>query len=389
MQSSFGVHFYAMKPSAKDTAGEKSGEKSSAKKQDSKGAEFESPAAIPTNAGSSSGEPTAAKSTQKAEKAKPKTTQNTGVKAKSKTNKVTEDYQGRLERVESLLARFVDLMEQPDDDDVDIDNPDHNDQIMSDDESEIRNFYLPLVQDEPKLNNKTTKSPSQTQSEGQQKLDKSNQDPKPSSDDPDKPMGFAAQYAENAATGEPIDDKIAISIKFLMGHKLQEQAMTQTSEKYPAPSNCEMLDTPRVRPAIWDSVSSSSRSKDLKLQRIQKPLTKGITALAKHMTNSKEPMTSAQQDTFALLCNANFELNCLRKDNFKTEMNQKYTHLCKPSVAVTKWLFGDNLSSQVKDLTEEQKTTAGVMRRQSRGSSRYQPYQQHGKQQRQRYVDAG
>ena len=101
-------------------------------------------------------------------------------------------------------------------------------------------------------------------------------------------MGFAAQYADNTAMGEPIDDKIAISIKFLIRRKLQEQAMTQTSEKYPAPSNCEILDTPRVRPAIWDSVTSSSRSKDLKLQRIQKPLTKGITALAMHMTTSKE-----------------------------------------------------------------------------------------------------
>ena len=69
-------------------------------------------------------------------------------------------------------------------------------------------------------------------------------------------------------------------------------------------------------------------------------------------------------------------------------MNQRYTHLCKPSVAVTKWLFGDNLSNQVKDLREEQKTTAGVRRRQSRWSSCYQPYQHHVTQ-RQRYVDAG
>ena len=313
-----------MKPSGKD---KKSVEKpSTGKKQDrhEKAAEFDSPAARPANAGPSTGETTAAKQTQKADKPKPKTNQNTGAKAKTKTNKVTEDYQERLERVENLLARFVDLMEKPEDDNnVDIDIPDHdmNDQPISDDESEIRNFYLPLVQDEPKVdkpNKNTAKSSPQTQNEVQQKLDKANQDPKPSSDD--KPMGFAAQYVENAAPGDPIEDKTAISIKFLMGHKLQEQAMTQTFEKYPTPSNCEMLDTRRVRPAIWDSVSSSSRSKDLKLQRIQKPLTKGITALARHMTTTKEPMSSAQQDAFALLCNANFELNCLRKDNFKSEI---------------------------------------------------------------------
>lgn len=72
----------------------------------------------------------------------------------------------------------------------------------------------------------------------------------------------------------------------------------------------------------------------------------------------------------------------------KPEMNPKYLHLCKPSVPVTKWLFGDNLSGQVKDLQEEQKTTAGVLKRQLQPQPRrrYQPYNTYG---RQRYYDAG
>lgn len=58
------------------------------------------------------------------------------------------------------------MMEQPDDDDVDINMPsshDMEDNIMSDDESEICNFYLPLMQDDQQLdkpNNKTANSSS-------------------------------------------------------------------------------------------------------------------------------------------------------------------------------------------------------------------------------------
>ena len=109
------------------------------------------------------------------------------------------------------------------------------------------------------------------------------------------------------------------------------------------------------------------------MQRIQKPLLKGIAALNQCIDPNN--ISDQQQDSLALLCNANYELNCLRKEFFKPEMNPKYVHLCKPSVTVPKWLFGDNLSTQVKDIQEEQKTTGGVIRRQAgQRGRRYQPY---------------
>ena len=56
----------------------------------------------------------------------------------------------------------------------------------------------------------------------------------------DKPMGFAAQYAENAASRDPIEDKMAISIKYMMGHKLPEKAITRHLKyiQYPIIVNC-------------------------------------------------------------------------------------------------------------------------------------------------------
>ena len=56
-----------------------------------------------------------------------------------------------------------------------------------------------------------------------------------------------------------------------------------------------------------------------------------------------------------------FELNQLRKDLIKPDLIPRYTHLCKPSVKTTQWLFGDELSKVMKEMDEEQKA-AGVMR---------------------------
>ncbi len=51
--------------------------------------------------------------------------------------------------------------------------------------------------------------------------------------------------------------------------------------KFPCPNNVQALRVPKVNPVIWDSILPKARSRDLKLQQVQKPLVKGITALAK------------------------------------------------------------------------------------------------------------
>lgn len=330
----------------------------------------------------------------------------TGGKSKSKTDKPTEDeLRLRLDRMEGLLGKFVDMMEQPDlsdDDGMEYhDNSDHDDKYdydLSDNADDEDNFsHWPLISKNKKsAKSKTSKGNSGNHNDfsvtGNTPVkvqDKDSVGELGAGESDDKSdLGFAANYAvHSGAQGEPLEAKTAQSIKYLLANKLQERAMQETLDKYPTPNNCDTLDVPRVRPAIWDSVSSSARSKDLKLQRIQKPLTKGITALAQCFPKDK-PMTSAQQDAVAMLCNANYELNCLRKDYFKPEMNTRFTHLCKPSVPVTTWLFGDNLSSQVKELNEEQKTTTGMMRKQRLPSRRFNPYNNR-RRNMQRYFDAG
>ena len=63
-------------------------------------------------------------------------------------------------------------------------------------------------------------------------------------------------------------------------------------------------------------------------------------------------LNEIQQDAVALLANAQFELNQLRKDLIKPDLIPRYTHLCKPSVKTTQWLFGDELSKVMKEMDD-------------------------------------
>ncbi|XP_072171036.1 uncharacterized protein [Diadema setosum] len=171
---------------------------------------------------------------------------------------------------------------------------------------------------------------------------------------------LAAKFAKPGDTGLPLDEDLASSTTYLIIHPLEEKVLEETASKYPAPSNCVYLATPKVNSPIWDNLPQHTRSRDAKLQRVQKSLTKGLSALIQSFPSPR--LTDTQQDTLALLCNANFELNSLRKELIKPDMAATYSHLFKPSAPVTKFLFGDELGKRMEDLKEEQKAASGVMR---------------------------
>ncbi|XP_071479032.1 uncharacterized protein [Diadema antillarum] len=187
---------------------------------------------------------------------------------------------------------------------------------------------------------------------------------------------LAAKYAIPLGIGEAVDEEIAKSVNYFIGNKLEDKAIEETVEKYPPPSNCPHLDTPKVNAPIWEHLQSVTRNRDLKLQRVQKCLTRGIGALLRSL--DARDISESQQDALALLSNAHFELNCVRKELIKPDINSEYVHLCKPSTPVTQLLFGDDLTRQMKDLKEQHKASAGVMRTQQKHTSRpsgsFHPY---------------
>ena len=108
---------------------------------------------------------------------------------------------------------------------------------------------------------------------------------------------------------------------------------------------------------------------------------KGLTAFLRSASTrtaatTGDDLSDMQQDAVALLANASYELNMLRKSLIRPDINTRYTHLCKPSVKTTQWLFGDDLHKTVKEMDEQQKTV-GAIRGRTTSRPRYNPYQYH------------
>ena len=193
----------------------------------------------------------------------------------------------------------------------------------------------------------------------------------------DKIPAFAAKFAVPTGVGEHLDEEIANTARFYLQEALDETALDETYKKYPMPGNCFPLKTPKVNPTVWENLPTPTRTRDLKLQKIEKALTTGITAFAS--TLDAATLSEAQNDALGLLCHANYELNQIRRDLIKPELDANCSQLCKPSNPVTNYLFGDDLGKQVKELQEQKKAVAGVMKGQKmRPSKQFHPYKKPG-----------
>ena len=185
--------------------------------------------------------------------------------------------------------------------------------------------------------------------------------------------GFAARFCCNNTKGKAVDHEIATGIRRMMTDKIQEKMINEVMDTYDTPENIPELCVPLVNDTIWNSLSPRVRSTDCKIQRAQKYLIKGLTAYV--ADKSKTQTNEADEDAWACLTAANNELNMIRRDLIKPELNQRFTHLCRTTAKVTDQLFGDDLSKQIKDLAESQKATWQVVKpRFPLQSKRMQPY---------------
>ena len=123
--------------------------------------------------------------------------------------------------------------------------------------------------------------------------------------------------------------------KLLREAKPNETKLNELKKQYIPPNNCEGLSETRVNTNIWNNLGETARSNDLKLQKVQKYLVKGITAvvtvvdaLIKDEPNSyKEDNIGKLMDAVILLANANTEVNLRRRERLKPELHPSYRHL--------------------------------------------------------------
>lgn len=205
------------------------------------------------------------------------------------------------------------------------------------------------------------------------------------------PPPLAAKFATPSGVGRPLPTDIADSLGYMITHKLDPHTIEETGENYAVPENCPALEIPKVNATVWDNLRPNTRAKDAKIQKVQRILSRGITAVG----HSISEVTDTQQDALALLANAQYELTALRKEFMKPDINPRLGHLLKSTTHCTGQLFGEDLSKQIKDLQEEQKVAAGVGRPggskfgQTRQRPEYRPYPATANRNQERYRHAG
>ena len=176
-----------------------------------------------------------------------------------------------------------------------------------------------------------------------------------------KVLSSLKQDMQKDETGPNVDSELASIINTLIKDGLPDEKLQDKMNKYHRPGNCENLTKVRVNQAVWDNLSPSVRSQDVRMQKVQESLFKGMCALTSMINKLVDQiplfpvgndMLQEATDAFAMFANANTELNHRRRELIKPDLHNDYKHLCSSSIPITDQLFGDDLPKQVKDLTE-------------------------------------
>ena len=108
------------------------------------------------------------------------------------------------------------------------------------------------------------------------------------------------------------------------------------------------------------------------MQRVQSALVKGTTNVAliadlvlKSSEDKDNIDTTAlldklwklTEDSLCCLGAANWELVQRRREALKPQISKDYAHLCAQKVKFTDSLFGDDVTKQIKDITDDNKVT--------------------------------
>lgn len=183
----------------------------------------------------------------------------------------------------------------------------------------------------------------------------------PSNEEKFEVLNSLKQDLRKEEMGPSVNADLANVVNAMLKDGLPDDKIQDKMNKYHRPENCEALTKVRVNQAVWDNLTPSVRSQDVKLQKVQTAIFKGMCALTGTIDSllghlktfpAGNEILQKSTDALALFANANSELNHRRRELIKPDLHDEYKHLCSSSLAITDQLFGDDLPKQVKELTE-------------------------------------
>ncbi|PFX19912.1 Pro-Pol polyprotein [Stylophora pistillata] len=184
--------------------------------------------------------------------------------------------------------------------------------------------------------------------------------------------GIANNLKLDQKKAPAINEQIAKIVHGLLREKLTDKVLTATQNRYNTPENYECLTSTKVNHLIWDKLKPDTRCADIKLQRVQSNLVKGlipVVSMAEKLVQAQDKIPKealdapdlirAATDAIALIGAANFQLNMQCRENIKPMQKEDYKHMSSSSVPFTDFSFGNDadLSKQLKDLVEATKVS--------------------------------
>ena len=172
---------------------------------------------------------------------------------------------------------------------------------------------------------------------------------------------IAEDLTVSEKTGDAVQQDLANIVASLFKERLPEEKVQSKLAKYPRPQNIENFVTPRVNPSIWNNITASARSTDVKYQKLQQSMLGAIGAMtyaADHAikNNCDKTLITALTDGIAMATQCHHELNHTRRLVMKKDLNQDLAAVCNTAIPSGEFLFGD-LSKLTKDIAETNKLT--------------------------------
>ena len=145
---------------------------------------------------------------------------------------------------------------------------------------------------------------------------------------------------------------------------MPDEVLKERLDKHDRPKNIEHLLVTKVNQPVWDKLRHHTRSVDLKLQRTQNSLVKGLCTLVTTMDKFKKGTDDRQEiykgliDALSLFTNTDRELIYARREALKPDLNQNYKNLCSAEITGFSVLFGTSntdLTQEVENIQKLQK----------------------------------
>lgn len=204
-------------------------------------------------------------------------------------------------------------------------------------------------------------------------------------EDKDLFTSLASELPVSEKLGPAVSNSLATLTKKLLTTK-PETCKSELRDKYPRPQNIDILAAPQVNKPLWGNLPYPVKTKDCQLQSVQKEFLNSAIPVLEVMgklNDASDDLNSLDVkellrtlcDSLSFIGSANVHMVRTRRQFLKNQLPSNMHLLCQDSVEFSGTnLFGDSLSSDIKEVTELNKISG-----QLRGRGNHRGYRGTGR----------